>query len=99
MAWVLAVAVVLGPGSAWADSQRRGSGVLREVDPVAKTLRVGRVELGVGPATKILDSEGVRLPPDQLWDRVGDPVRFVAGGGSPHPILVRIVLEDPDEDD
>ena len=93
------MAVVLGTGSAWADLQRRGSGILGETDPVAKTLRVGRVVLGVGPATRILDSEGVPLPADQLWDRVGDPVRFVAGGGTPHPILVRIVLEEPEDED
>ena len=48
---------------------------------------------------KSVDADGVVLAASELWDRVGDPVRYTAGGGAPYPILQRIVLEDPEDAD
>ena len=89
--------LVLGTSSALADWGRRGEGILRAADAQSRTLRVNRQTLTVSPSTQIVDSQGVVLADSELWDRVGDPVRYVAGGGSPYPILESIVLEDPEE--
>ena len=95
---VCAVLVLLFcTSSVSADSGRRGEGILRAADAQSRTLRVNRRILTVGPSTQIVDSRGVVLADSELWDRVGDPVRYVAGGGTPYPILQRIVLEDPEE--
>ena len=94
--WAAVLAIGWIAGAANADFTRRGEGILRDVDASSLTVRVRRTTLKIGPGTEILDPLGNRLAISELLDREGDPVRYRAGGGTPHPILESIVVEDPE---